>query len=189
MQWQRHTMAIRRINTLCPLMTSGKASREATICSVIAALARNSSLSTSAIMVMATIWLVQALVEATLISKPGSALMLMPQSVCWAMAEPTVLLMPMHSAPCCFAYCSACSAVQPVQKVSWSSHIIDVSRNKLGLTIHGAGLKVVGDGKSATPKEALGTGPCVLVYAYSQRNITSQDALQNQPFKACHEQK
>ena len=42
----------------CHLMTSGKVSREATISSLIAALARESSLKASAIIVIATIWLV-----------------------------------------------------------------------------------------------------------------------------------
>ena len=49
---------------------------------------------------------VYALVEATPISQP--ALMWTPQCVERAMAEPTVLVMPMHSAPRAFAYSSAC---------------------------------------------------------------------------------
>lgn len=57
-------------------------------------------------MVMATIWLVYALVEATPISKP--ALILMPQSVSLAIAEPTVLVMPMQRAPWSLAYVRAC---------------------------------------------------------------------------------
>lgn len=47
-QWMTHVC-------VSNLMTSGKVSKEATICSLIAALARESSLKASAIMVMATI--------------------------------------------------------------------------------------------------------------------------------------
>lgn len=46
-------------------------------------------------------WEVYALVDATPISQP--ALMWMPQSVAAAMAEPTVLVTPRHSAPCFLA--------------------------------------------------------------------------------------
>ena len=46
------------IYVMSHLMTSGKVSKEATICSLTAALARESSLKARAIMVMATIWLV-----------------------------------------------------------------------------------------------------------------------------------
>ena len=79
------------------LMTPGRASSEAMMSSLMPALACESSLRAKAIIVMATIWLVYALVEATPISKP--ALMLMPQSVSRAIAEPTVLVMPMQRAP------------------------------------------------------------------------------------------
>lgn len=65
-----------------------------------------SSDSMSAIMVMATIWLVYALVDATPISQP--ALMCTPQCVRRAMAEPTVLVTPMSNAPRDLAYSSAC---------------------------------------------------------------------------------
>jgi hypothetical protein len=53
-------------------------------------------------------WLVYALVDATPISQP--ALMCTPQCVERAIAEPTVLVTPMHSAPLSLAYCSACAA-------------------------------------------------------------------------------
>ena len=52
---------------------------------------------------------VYALVEATPISQP--ALMCTPQCVDRAMAEPTVLVTPMQSAPRALAYSSACMAV------------------------------------------------------------------------------
>ena len=52
---------------------------------------------------------VYALVEATPISQP--ALMCTPQCVERAMAEPTVLVTPMQSAPRALAYSSACMPV------------------------------------------------------------------------------
>ena len=51
---------------------------------------------------MHTCWLVYALVEATPISQP--ALMCTPQCVERAIAEPTVFVTPMHSAPLSLAY-------------------------------------------------------------------------------------
>lgn len=87
-------------------MTPGSASSEVMMSSLMPALACESSLRAKAIIVMATIWLVYALVEATPISKP--ALMLMPQSVSRAIAEPTVLVMPMQRAPWFLAYLRAC---------------------------------------------------------------------------------
>lgn len=52
-----------------------------------------------------------ALVEATPISQP--ALMCTPQCVPRAMAEPTVFVIPMHSAPRALAYSSAYTSAPP----------------------------------------------------------------------------
>lgn len=56
--WRQPASWMMHVSMMSHLMTSGKVSKEATICSLIAALARESSLKASAIMVMATIWLV-----------------------------------------------------------------------------------------------------------------------------------